>query len=72
VTCLRPHLEFAVSVWSPYLEKYIKVLESVQHRVTKAIKGYNSLEYLERLDKLGLTTLDVRRQRGDLIQTLRY
>ncbi len=59
-TYIRPHLDFAVSVWSPYLEKDIKVIESVQHRVTKAIKGCNSLEYLERLDKLGLTTnLDV-------------
>jgi ribonuclease P/MRP protein subunit RPP40 len=70
-TYIRPHLEFAVSIWSPYLEKDIKVLESVQHRVIKAIKGYNSLEYLEKLDKLGLTTLDVRRRRGDLIQAFK-
>ncbi len=34
-----------MSVWSPYLEKDIKMLESVQHRVTRSIKGYKNLDH---------------------------
>ena len=36
---LRPHLDFAVSVWNPYFNKIINVLEEVQRRATKLTKG---------------------------------
>ena len=32
VSLVRPHLEYAVSVWNPYLRKDIDKIESVQHR----------------------------------------
>ena len=66
-TFVRPHLEFASSVWNPRRKKDIAILEKVQHRATKT---YNSrhLNYEDRLIKFGFTTLEQRRHRGDLIQ----
>ena len=46
----------------------IKRIESVQRRGTRIIFETRSLEYAERLKELNLTNLELRRQRGDLIQ----
>ena len=45
------------------------MLERVQRAVTKHIGGMKGLTYEERLEKLGWTTLEARRERGDLILT---
>ena len=70
-TLVRPHLEYCVQVWCPYLQKDKNLLEKVQRRATKMIKGFRSLSYDERLSKCGLTTLEKRRCRGDLIETFK-
>ena len=31
-TYIRPHMEFAVQAWNPYLKKDIDCLEKIQHR----------------------------------------
>lgn len=67
-TYIRPHLEFAISAWNPYLKKDINILERVQRRVTKIVHSIKHLTYSERCKVFGLTTLVCRRQRGDLIQ----
>ena len=66
-TFIRAHLEFASSVWNPNRKTDIDTLERVQRRATKTIE-FRHLSYENRLKKLGLTTLEHRRHRVDLIQ----
>ena len=69
VSLVRPHLEYAVQVWNPSKRKDVELIEKVQKRALRiphelrTIKGYE-----RRLEKIELTTLEVRRGRGDLIQ----
>lgn len=65
---VRPHLEFAVAAWNPYLTKDINSLEKVQQRATKIPHKLKQFDYPTRCTNLGLTTLSTRRLRGDLIQ----
>ena len=67
-TYVRPNVEFAVSVWNPYLRGDIKVLERVMRRATRVPGRLRDLEYGERCERLGFTSLEERRRRGDLIQ----
>jgi len=66
---VRPHLEYANSVWSPYKKKHITAIENVQRRATQLLPGMKDLSYEERLRKLKLPTLAYRRMRGDMIET---
>src|SRR6218665_299862 len=65
---VRPQLEYCIQVWNPCLKQDMEKLEKVQRRATKMIKGYKDLSYEERLIICGLTTLEKRRSRGDLIE----
>ena len=65
---VRPHLEYAVTSWCPYLEKDMNEIEKTQRRATKLIPKLHDLEYSHRLARLKLTDLKTRRARGDLIQ----
>ena len=67
-TFIRLHLEFASSNWNRMNKSDIKRIESVQRRATRMVFETSSLEYPERLKELNLTTLELRRKRGDLIQ----
>jgi len=69
---VRPKLEYCVQVWRPFLKKDIEKLESVQHRATKMISACRNMSYSERLKFTGLTTLEDRRDRGDLIEVFKF
>ena len=71
-TFVRPHLEYAQSVWAPHLQKYIDMLEKVQMRATGMVDGLSSLDYPERLKKLELPSLVYRRARGDMIEVYKH
>ncbi len=70
-TLVRPHLEYATAVWSPYFQKDILLLENVQRRATKQVNKIRHLPYEDRLKKLGLQTLKYRRSRNDQIQVFK-
>ena len=65
---VRPHLEYCNSVWKPHKVKDIEMIENVQRRATKMLPGCKGLEYEDRLKELGLPTLALRRERGDMIE----
>lgn len=69
---VRPHMEYGVQFWSPYLKKDIDLLEKVQHRATKMIQGISGMDYGSRLRTLNMYSLEDRRIRGDLIQVFKF
>jgi len=68
---VRPKLEYCVQAWRPYLKKDIDLLEKVQQRATRLMMSDKSLSYNDGLQKFGLTTLETRRLRGDLIEVFK-
>ena len=69
---VRPHLEYCIQAWRPWLQKDVNLLENVQRRMTRLIPGWaETYTYEERLRLLNLTSLETRRLRGDLIEVFK-
>ena len=60
-TYVRPHLEYCIQVWPPFLAGDIDSLEKVQHRATKLVPTIANLPYEQRLKILNLQSLYTRR-----------
>ena len=63
---VRPHLEYCIQAWRPYLRKDIDMLEKIQSIATKLIPGLRYLSYEDILKECGLTKLETRRLRGQI------
>ena len=65
-TFVRPHL---AGILCANMESVPLCLEKIQRRATKLVHGFNKMSYEQRLEALGLYSLQQRRLRGDLIET---
>jgi len=67
-TYIRPHMEFCIQAWSPNFVKDIDVLERVQKAATNLVPMLRKYNYATRLRIIGITSLEERRLRGDMIE----
>ena len=68
---IRPHLDYGMTVCPPGTSAESKQLEAVQSKATALVMGLKKLNSEERRKKLGLMTLEQRRERGDLIEVFK-
>ena len=64
---IRPILDFCSSLWNLGYVGNMKMIESVQRRWTRQIRGLEELPYEERLKRLNLYSIKGRLLRCDLI-----
>ena len=65
---MRPIVEYNSVIWWSLVAKHdIELVEKVQRRFTKRLCGLRNLSYCDRLTKLGLRTLELRRLHLELL-----
>ena len=68
ITYIRPLLEYSSIVWNPDRVYLTDLLENVQRKFSKRIPSIAHLSYPDRLLKLNLESLELRRLRFDLAE----
>ncbi len=65
---VRSLLDYGTVIWNPYLIRDIQLVEKVQRRVTRTVRGLRNLPYEERLVQLQIDSLEKRRVKTDLTE----
>jgi len=60
-------LEYCTPVWSAHYRRHKDLLKRVQHRFIRMFSHLRHLEYDEKLNILGLWSLEERQNRADLL-----
>ena len=68
---VRPIVEYGSVIWNPQVMYLIKKLEGVQRGFTKRMPGLGGLSYKDRMEALGLESLELRRLHVDLCETFK-
>ena len=68
---VRPHLEYCIQIWSPYLKKDIHRLDKIQRRATKLIPGLGDFRYEERLQGMWTDNTRNAKIKGDQIKVFK-
>ena len=68
---VRPLLEFATPVWSPWSAIDIDILENVQRRFVRSVSGLSGQTYEDKLTELDILSLSDRRLQHDLVQAFK-
>ena len=50
---VRPHLEYALAIWSPWLQSDKEVLEKVQRRAINMVSNFKAKNYEDKLREAG-------------------
>ena len=69
---VRPQLKYCVQAWGLQHGKDVELLEGVQRRAMKMIRGLEHLSYEDRLKDLGVFSLEERKLRGNLTAAFQY
>ena len=65
---VRPHLEYCAQACHSSFKKDVTLLERVQRKATRMVRGLAQMSYKDRLVSLNMFSLNYRRIRGDLIE----
>ena len=65
---VRPHLDFATPAWSPWSLADMESLERVQKKAVGMISGLRGETYQQKLEELGMVSLEERRHQTDMLQ----
>ena len=55
---VRPHLKYCIQAWSPQQQREVELLEWVQRRDMKVIRGLKYLSFEDTLREIGLFNLE--------------